>query len=69
MREGERRWFQQRALAAWGEMLLRGYQLAGRRPPELYEVFPFWNRDEVNEMKVEKYRRMLERMTGGDGDG
>ena len=52
---------------AWGEMLLHGRQLAGERPLELYEVFPFWSTDEVNEMKVAKYRSGMERMAGGVG--
>lgn len=69
VREGERRWFRQQALVAWGEMVLRGRQLAGEHLPELYEVFPFWNTEEVNEMRVARYRGMLERMAGGDRDG
>ena len=47
-RERERRWFQQEALVAWGQMVLHGCQLAGEAPPALYEVFPFWTTDEVN---------------------
>lgn len=69
VREGERRWFQQQALVAWGEMILHGCQLAGERAPALYEAFPFWNTDEVNEMKLAKYRRIFEEQAGGGGHG
>lgn len=66
-RERERRWFQQEALVAWGQMVLHGCQLSGDKPPALYEVFPFWTTDEVNEMKVAQYRRMMERQVAGGG--
>ena len=70
-RERERRWFQQEALVAWGQMVLHGCQLAGEAPPALYEVFPFWTTDEVNEMKLAKYRKVMERQaaTGGRSGG
>lgn len=67
VRERERRWFQQEALVAWGQMTLHGCQLSGDKQPALYEVFPFWTTEEVNEMKLAKYRRMMERQTAGGG--
>lgn len=53
-------------------MVVHGCQLAGEAPPALYEVFPFWTTDEVNEMKLAKYRKVMERqaaMGGGSGGG
>lgn len=66
-RERERRWFQQEALVAWGQMVLHGCQLSGETLPALYEVFPFWTTDEVNEMKLAKYRNMMERQVAKGG--
>ena len=67
VREEERRRLQGQALTARGEALLLGRLLAGERLPELYEAFPFWNEEEVNEMKVAKVRRIMERQAGGHG--
>ncbi len=70
-RERERHWFQQEALIAWGQAVLHGHQLSGSTMPPLYQVFPFWTTDEVNEMKLTKYRNMMERQaaTGGGRNG
>jgi hypothetical protein len=32
---------------------------------EVYECFPFWTEEETRELKLEKYRGMLEQMAGG----
>ena len=46
-------------------------QLAGEKQLPIYEVFPFWTTDEVNEMRLNEYRRRMERMAakGGNGGG
>ena len=45
--------------------------LAGEKQLPIYEVFPFWTTDEVNEMRLNEYRRRMERMAakGGNGGG
>ena len=52
----------------WGELL--GVVEADQELP-IYEVFPFWTTDEVNEMRLNEYRRRMERMAakGGNGGG
>lgn len=71
VQERQRRQAQTQAIIAWGQAGILCRHLAGERQLPLYEVFPFWTTDEVNEMKVAEYRRRMERMAakGGKGDG
>lgn len=61
-REGERRRAQRRAFIAYQQAGLIAQAVAEGKLPEVYEVFPFWNEEEVREMKLERYRSMMERM-------
>ena len=69
--ERQRRLLQNQALIAWGQAAVLGRHLAGEKQLPIYEVFPFWTTDEVNEMRLNEYRRRMERMAakGGNGGG
>lgn len=41
--------------------------LGGGQVPDLSEVFPFWTDEERKQMKVEKYRRIMERYAAAGG--
>lgn len=69
VRNRERRWAQETAVVAYHQMGLLGQVLAGGKAPELYEVFPLWDEAEIREMKVEKYRRIMERYAAAGGGG
>lgn len=64
-REGERRAAQRQSIIAYGEAGLFARALLGGKLPEVYEVFPFWEEEEVNRMKLEKYRRIMEAYAAG----
>ena len=69
--ERQRRLLQNQALIAWGQAAVLCRHLAGEKQLPIYEVFPFWTTDEVNEMRLNEYRRRMERMAakGGNGGG
>lgn len=64
-----RRECQQLARIAYAEsgMIAVRFSGKGKQIPEIWEVFPFWTDEEVQELKVEKYRRIMEKYaaTGG----
>ena len=60
-REGERRAAQRQAIVAYQQAGLIARALTGGKLPEIYEAFPFWEEEEIKEMKVEKYRSIMER--------
>lgn len=66
--ERQRRFLQSQAIIAWGQAGLICRQLSGISPPALYELFPFWTSDEVNEMKLREYRSRMERLAAKGGD-
>lgn len=68
-REGERRRNQQRSVIAWVQAQLTGLAMAGEQLPEVWEAFPFWNEEEIKEMKLEKYRRIMERYAAAGKGG
>ena len=35
--------------------------------PEIWEVFPFWTDEEVRELKVAKYRRIMDKYVAAGG--
>lgn len=69
----ERRRAQNAAVVAYHQMGLLAQVLAGVKSPELYEAFPLWDEADIRDMKVEKYRRVMERYAaagrGGDKHG
>ncbi len=54
--ERQRRLLQNQALIAWGQAAVLCRHLAGEKQLPIYEVFPFWTTDEVNEMRLNEYR-------------
>lgn len=48
-------------------LALLNNQLLGGKKPEIYEVFPFWTDDEVTEIKLAKYRQIMERHAAKGG--
>ncbi|MCD8190550.1 MAG: hypothetical protein LUD78_10085 [Clostridiales bacterium] len=62
--ERERRVAQRQAVIAWQQAGLIAQALTEGKLDEVYEVFPYWNEEEIRQRKVEKYRRMLERHVG-----
>ncbi|MCD8007931.1 MAG: hypothetical protein LUF68_03175 [Clostridiales bacterium] len=63
-RERERRRAQQQAVIAWQQAGLIAQALTEGQLDEVYEIFSYWNEEEIRQWKVEKYRRMMERHTG-----
>lgn len=47
------------SLIAYRQAGLLADLFSGRRPGEVYEVFPFWGEEEVRALQVEKYRRIM----------
>ncbi len=60
-RERQRRQMKDLSVIAYTQAGLTAQALTGGKIPELYELFPFWTEEEVQEMKVEKIRRVMER--------
>lgn len=54
------------AIAAGGARYVASY-MGGGRAPDLAEVFPFWSDEEVKELKLSKYRKMMEKLAAGGG--
>lgn len=52
VQDRQRRLLQDQAIIAWGQAGLICYRLAGEKTPLLYEIFPFWSAEEVNEMSA-----------------
>ncbi|MCD8146001.1 MAG: hypothetical protein LUD84_01780 [Clostridiales bacterium] len=63
-RERERRRAQRQAAIAWQQAGLIAQAMTEGRMDEVYEVFPYWNEEEIRQRKVEKYRQMMERHAG-----
>lgn len=60
------------AMIAYQQAGLIAAALAGEKVPEMYEVFPLWSEETVRQMKLEKYRRIMERhaaVKGGEDHG
>lgn len=60
------------AMIAYQQAGLMAGALSGERAPEIYEVFPLWSEETVRQMKLEKYRRIMERhaaVKGGEYHG
>lgn len=62
--EAERQRAQRAALIAWEQAALTARAVLEGNLGEVYEYFPFWTDEEVRELRVEKYRTLLERMAG-----
>lgn len=60
-REGQRRQAQERSFIAYQQAGLIARAVTEGKMPEIYEVFPFWKEEEIREMKVERYRAIMER--------
>lgn len=62
--EGQRRQAQRLAIISWEQAGLTAQAALAGRLPEVYEVFPFWTEEELREIRLEKYRTIMERMAG-----
>lgn len=62
--ERERRWLQGLALVAYRHAVLTAQALSGRSLPPLGEAFPFWTQEELNQARLEHYRRKMEALAG-----
>lgn len=63
--EEQRRQLQSLSVIAFqGARLMAGF-LAGETPPPVYERFPFWTEEEQRALELERYRRMMERLSTG----
>lgn len=60
-REEQRRRAQEAAFIAYQQAGLIAQAALDGRLPDIYEVFPFWSEQEVRELRVEKYRAVMER--------
>lgn len=73
LRERERQQMQCQAVIAYQQVGLLAEVFGGGKIREVYEIFPFWEEEEIRELKVEKYRQIMERYAcagkGGDGHG
>ncbi len=67
MREREERHMQLEAMIAYQQVGLIAGALAGERAPDLYEAFPLWSEEEIRQMKLEKYRRIMARYAAAKG--
>lgn len=60
-REARRREAQDLAVIAFQQAGLIARAVMEGKLPEIYEAFPFWNEEEVREMKVAHWRAVMER--------
>jgi hypothetical protein len=60
-RERLRRESQNQAVIAYRQAGLIAKAVLEGKLPELWEAFPFWNEKEVKEMRLEKYRHIMEK--------
>lgn len=61
-RERQRREHQALAVIEHTHAILIGHVISPNgHVPAVYEAFPFWTREETEEMKVAKYRAIMER--------
>lgn len=64
---------QQEAIIAYQQVGLVAQMLSGGAVQEIYEVFPFWDEEEVRALRVEKVRQRMERYVaagkGGEKNG
>lgn len=61
MAERERRQGKLLAVAAMRQAELTARALGGGRLPEVWEAFPFWTEEEIQGMRLQKYRHIMER--------
>lgn len=61
MAERERRQGKLLAIAAVRQAELTARAVGGGRLPEVWEAFPFWTEEEVRELRIQKYRAIMER--------
>lgn len=66
-RERRRREHQAESVIALQAACLTAHALCGGKIPEVYEIFPFWEEEEVKEAKLAKYRRIMERYAARGG--
>lgn len=59
-RERRRRRNQDLSLIAYRQVALLSRMLSGGQVPDVEEMFPFWNEEELREKKIEKIRRVME---------
>lgn len=59
-RESQRRSAQTLAFVAFQLAQLIAQAVLSGKLPEIYDVFPFWNEQEVNQWKVEKIRQKMQ---------
>lgn len=59
--EGHRRRMQDEAVVAYQQAGLIARAVVEGKMPEIYEVFPFWTEEEVRQMKLEHWKRVMER--------
>lgn len=65
--KGERQRYQALSVIAWREAALMAGCLAGERMKPVYELFPFWEEEEIRRLRLESYRSMMEGMASGSG--
>lgn len=65
--ERQRRNGQMLAYVANGEADLIASRFSNGTNPEIWEVFPFWSKEEIQEFRVEKYRRLMEKYAAAGG--
>lgn len=65
--ERQRREGQFLASVAAGEAVMVASQFSKGANPEIWEVFPFWTDKEVQSLKVEKYRRIMDKYVAAGG--
>ena len=65
--ERQRREGQFLASVASGGAVMVASQFDKNASPEIWEVFPFWTDEEVRELKVAKYRRIMDKYVAAGG--
>ncbi|MBQ3090006.1 MAG: hypothetical protein IJD21_05525 [Oscillospiraceae bacterium] len=53
------------SLIAWQQAVTCARALAGEAVEPVYELFPFWEEEEKNKLRLEAIRQRMERMAGG----
>lgn len=58
----QRRWLQQLSLIAYRHAVLVAQALSGQSLPAVEEAFPFWSEEELKQLRLSRYRSMMERL-------